>query len=258
MTRYCSVRWCMFLGTLLMGGVMTTSAQELDRDGNVVVKRGGSDEAVTVELYSEEKPLGGDSPILAKEGTVSYNCSIKRLSGKGESLALQGDTKNWDVYSLYFPITLHETPSTRYYEKLIFHVSLNVPSATALLLFPKEVESREEIEKTFGLSPEVKVKDLALTLGSYTVKEKYTRFRSKIRAMGVGQNSFYWTYLAFGDGRIEPGDKEVLAIVQVPRGTKKLSGEIYYEAVMAKELFSKFWPTKVYSDRKPFNWLLGR
>lgn len=236
-------------------------AEELILDEEPIVATGLNQQAKTLDLFSEDRPLGpNDSPILAKEGKITYQeWYIKYLSPSEETpLAwpIDADRKKWDLYFIRFPFTLNATPKNRYYKKVIFHISLNDKSATAFDLYPKDIKTKEEVEKAVGIAPEGKFKDIELKLGSYNTTVKFTRLRPEITAFGEGQHSFYWIYSGLENDGVSPGTKHALIILKVPHGKQQVGGEIYYEAVMSKEWLGEWRSTEANTARDPFVWKL--
>jgi len=261
--KFYSTCWFLqlFISSIIFGGVQMSFAEELILDEEPIVATGLNQQAKTLDLFSEDRPLGpNDSPILAKEGKITYQeWYIKYLSPSEETpLAwpIDADRKKWDLYFIRFPFTLNATPKNRYYKKVIFHISLNDKSATAFDLYPKDIKTKEEVEKAVGIAPEGKFKDIELKLGSYNTTVKFTRLRPEITAFGEGQHSFYWIYSGLENDGVSPGTKHALIILKVPHGKQQVGGEIYYEAVMFKEWLGEWRSTEANTARDPFVWKL--
>ena len=238
-----------------------SSVKELILDEEPIVA-GLNQQTKILDLFSEDRPLGpNDSPILAKEGKITYQeWYIKYLHPSEETpldWPIDVDRKKWDLYFIRFPFTLNAMPKNRYYKMVTFHISLNDKSTTAFDLYPKDIKIKEEVEKAIGITPEGKFKDVGLKLGSYNTIVKFTRLRPEITAFGEGEHSFYWIYSSLENDGVLPGTKHALIILKVPHGTQQVRGEIYYEAVMSKEWFGGWRPTEANTAKEEFVWNLG-
>lgn len=258
-----SIGWFLhaFILTLIFGSVQMSFAEELILDEEPIVSTSSNQQIKTLDLYSEDRPLGpNDSPILAKEGTISYqDFYVKYLNPKAETpLAwpMDSDRKKWDLYFIRFPFTINPTPKNRYYKKVTFYIALNEKSVTAFDLYPKDIQTKEEVEKAIGIAPEGKFKDIELKMGSYSETVKFTRLRPEISAFGEGESSFYWIYSGLASDGVAPGTKHALIVLKVPHGKQQVAGEIYYEAVMSKEWLGEWRPTEAKTAKEPFVWKL--
>lgn len=216
----------------------------------------------SIELYSEEQPLGERSlpSVPIKEGTITYMDGIIQYLSPGKQSHLQWSLNNdkgkWDMYFIRFPFTLHATPENRYYKEVVFYISISDKSVTAYDLFPKDITSKEEVNKSVVIAPEGKFKDVELSLGSYNTTVKFTRLQPEISAFGVGENKFYWRYSSLGGSGVLPGSKHALIILKVPHGVRQVNGEIYFKAVMAKQFLGIPHSPVAHSDKQPFTWKL--
>lgn len=238
------------------------SAEEIILDEAPIVASDSDGTVKTLDLFSEDRPLSGvnTSPVLLKEGKITYkDYYINYLDPDAETpLAwpLATDREQWDLYFIRFPFTINPTPKNRYYQKVTFHVSLKDESATAFDLYPKDIKTKEEIEKAIGIAPEGKFKDVGLKVGSYSTTVKFTRLRPEISAFGEGEHAFFWIYSGTGSGGVSPGTKHALIILKVPHGKRQVAGEIYYETIMLKDWLGKWLPVEANSAKASFVWKL--
>lgn len=245
-----------FLAVILMlGSVQMTNATQLVLDETPLDQ--GQEGNITLDVYSEEAALGPEiSPILLKEGKITYPSPkewyIENISGKQTASPVKVDRNKWDLYFISIPFTIHATPANRYYKKVTFHMALDDESVTALDLYPKDINFKEEMEKVMGFSPEGKFKGVDLKLGSYTTTVKFTRLRPAISAFGEGESSFYWIYSSFQGEGVVPGTKHALIILKVPHSKREVRGELYYETVMEKERLGKWLPNEAKTAKAPF------
>lgn len=246
----------------LLGETQMCSAVEIILDEAPIVASDSNGKVNTLDLFSEDRSLGGvnTSPVLLKEGKITYGeYHINYLDPDAETplvWPLATDREKWDLYFIRFPFTLNPTPRNRHYKEVTFHVSLKDESATAFDLYPKDVKAREEVEKTVGIAPEGKFKDVGLKLGDYSSTVKFTRLRPEIAAFGEGEHAFYWIYSGTNTGGVSPGTKHALIILKVPHGMRKVAGEIFYEAIMLKDWLGEWLPVEANSAKAPFVWEL--
>lgn len=241
------------------------SAEELILSDEPGASANVNQQEQVIELYSKELPLKGGnaaSPVLIYEGKITYqdrDWDITYLAPHKKTplvRPLDNNRDKWDMYFIRFPFTLHPTPENRYYKKVVFYVSISDKSVTAYDLFPQEITSKEEVEKSVVIAPEGKFKGVELSLGSYNTTVKSTRLRSDISVFGVSENKFYWRYSSSESNGVLPGVKYALIILKVPHGMRRVNGEIYYEAVMAKQWLGNWRSTDAQSEKRSFAWKL--
>lgn len=218
--------------------------------------------AVTFDLYSEEQPLGGsDSPMKVKEGTIELGrpqIQFLPVSKKSaDTNTIVPDRKNWDLYRIIQPFSLHMLPSGRYYQSLMFSLNLANSDTTALDLFPRQV-IKEEVNITITLGPNFKFKEVEVKAGELLYQVTFERLRPQITVTGIGRHQFYWTYTSQDSIGIIPESKYALIILQVPRHTHAVSGQVYYKADIVKPWLNIFKTTEAKSDYIPVHWELPR
>lgn len=147
------------------------------------------------------------------------------------------DQSKWDLYLIIFPFTLHQPPQNSYYEEVTFFVELTTPNATAFDLFPRNITTAGEDKKTYALSPLGYVEEISGDLPQASKSLRFEKLQPVITSFGAGESIFYWTFTGFGSRKeVIPETKHVLAILQVPHGTKVVSGIIRFEIVLARKL----------------------
>jgi len=215
----------------------------------------------TFDLFSEEELLGTLPPKKVKEAKISLGKWHINFIPPSKSMSSEAimtpDRSKWDLYLIYIPFTLHEPPEGSNYQRIEFHVILASRDATALDLLPKHVTTKQEITKTYTLSPEVKFKEIEGGLGGISYQIRFESLRPILSSFGEGENDFYWVYTSQEGQQVFPGTKHALVVLEVPRATKSVQGTIYYQILMAKKWLG-IWKTKdATMDHDSINWNLN-
>jgi hypothetical protein len=215
---------------------------------------------VTLDLFSEEKPLGPELlPKKVKEAEVSigkwhifFLPPVKSIASKPTP-----DRSMWDLYFVCIPFTLHEPPGDAHYQRVKFEIELYNEDATAFSLLPKNVTSKEEVTKTYVLSPQFNFKGIGGKVGDISYQIRFERLQPIINAFGEGESRFYWIYTSPKGQEVFPGTKHALIILEVPRGIKSVDGIIYPEVAMAKKLLGIRRLKDTKADPYPITWNLS-
>jgi len=213
----------------------------------------------TIDLFSEEELLGRETPPKRiKEAEISLgkwhiyfihpeNCkTCEPIMGPDRSL--------WDLYYVHIPFTIHELPPDRWCQRFKLQINLSDIKATALDLIPKKVTVTEK--ETWQIAPQFNFMGIGLNgVMDYTIC--FENIKDVISAFGEGQPQFYWVYTAQKGHRISPGTRNVIILLEVPSGTKFVTGYIYYEADLTKNLFGLLPQRTAITDKYPMNWNLA-
>ncbi|HTK12132.1 MAG TPA: hypothetical protein VL485_33480 [Ktedonobacteraceae bacterium] len=226
--------------------------------------------AITLELYS----LEDDTTVRNKTETTSFQQKVQEgkitLNPSGiqlfalppqrptASFSFAPDRTKWDLYLVVIPFTLHRpTRTNAHYARVTFSITLNNQHVTALDLFPKDILSSVEGRK-FTLSRDGRfstTEDPTINIGSYL---DFDDLQPIIRAAGGGQNSFYWTFTGTDERKGVPFDstKNVLVVLQVPRDTSLVEGEINYRVDIKRPFFRVWKSENAKVDPYPIRWPL--
>lgn len=232
--------------------------------GEMILKDQPLDESqklMTIDLFSEEKSMGKAlTPIklLESQVTIGKEYIFFIPPQKAQSAAvITPDRAKRDLYLIRIPFTLHEPAESKYYQKVIFQIELDNRDAVAFDLLPKNVTSTEHVTKTYTISPQFKFKGVEGTIGGISSKISFESLHPVITAFGEGENLFYWVYSSQQNQPVSPGTKYAIIILDVPRGTKAVNGNIYYEAVISQKIFSDLLPKKAKTNHYPIKWNLN-
>lgn len=217
---------------------------------NILLKDKPSKDAETLfilDLYSEENILGEENfQKKVKEAEISVGKFHISFLSDGNSMfpaaIINPDRSKWDLYLLYIPYTIHEAPRGSYYEEVKFMIRLD-SCATAFDLLPKSVYMNENVEKEFSISPEWKFMECGTKIGEAKYKISFEKLRPIIKVFGMGESEFYWIYKNPRNQEDFSGQKHALIILEVPKNTKSINGNIFCEAVIEKQIFG-IWTHK--------------
>jgi len=220
-----------------------------------------TEKLMTVDLFSEEKIMGQEgSPIKLLESQVTIGkeyISFIPPQVSHSTVLITPDRTKRDLYLIRIPFTLHEPAENKYYQKFIFQIELYNRDTVAFDLIPKNVSSKENVIKTYTISPQLKFKGVEGTLGGIDNKISFESLYPIITAFGEGENRFYWIYTSQQDQPVHPGTKYAVIILDVPRGTKSVNGNIYCEAVISQKIFGKLLPRHARTSYYPIKWNLS-
>lgn len=210
----------------------------------------------TLDVFVSEKTLGVGARRVKKDSVpvripLMLRLDPSRLHGVSKLAYLA--SANSDFYLFYLPFDIDSSDVD--YREVKLLVSLDHPEARSWDLYPKDINTEQDVEKkeTFGLSA-----DLKFALGAsaeFGAAFHYKNLRPIISAYGEGSNVFRWEYRSQPSQSIVPGTRSVYAVLQVPSGLRYLAGKIEYEAILE----DKFWkllkdPASI--EYEPFKWRL--
>jgi nucleoside phosphorylase len=199
---------------------------------------------ITFEVSSDtrgierKKGLAGKITLNPDRCHVFFVPPVDGLSGQQ---VITPDRSKWDLYLVIIPYTLHKAPDHQYYEEMTFFVEMSHAEVTAFDLFPKTINTKIEEIKTYTLSPQIKFKEVEVSLGGMSRQFRFDVLRPSIIALGEGENTFYWVHKGFKEQKeVVPETKHALVVLQVPRGTQSVEANISYEVVTARR-FLEVW-----------------
>ncbi len=223
----------------------------------------------TLDLYSEEVPMGPDlPPKKLAEAEVSigknyiYSLSKAEVSRSSEPTIHQDSNPEWEYYLVYIPFTLHPPPGNKYYQDLSFLIELSNKDATAFDLLPISVTVEEDVKTTYLLSSNFKfqgMKDKAAAEGKADLgyEVQFKNIKPIITAFGQGENKFYWVYESQKGHKVFPGTRHVFIVLEVPHDIEEISGIIYYEGTMQYKWLKEWRSKETKSDYYPIEFDLS-
>ncbi len=165
----------------------------------------------------------------------------------------------YDLYLAILPFNLHPAPGNKYYTQVMLWIELANKQHTAFDLCPKNISAKVEVTKTYSVSPQIKFQEVEVGLGQKGSELHFDMLRPTITATGEGENVFYWTYKGFeGQKEVVAETKQVLFIVQVPRGTQTLAGDISYQVTMAQKSGLRWVSKECEVTPYSFSWKLDQ
>jgi len=216
-------------------------------------------ELKTLELYSEEHALGSGNVQRVMEGKITIGKPmIKHIPWKQPA---QGPMK-WDYYSVDTPFTLHRLDGERYYELVVFQITLKEPASIANDLFPTDIITvQTKVKKTITVSSDFKFSFKAIEADLGGKKEEdsleYILLTPLVTPFGKGENQFYWEHKEFKEQHVFPGVKQAAIILQVPHGLKHISVELEYRADVVETLFGMMTKRRSKTETLPVIWELS-
>ena len=209
---------------------------------------------VTLSVLSQENVVKGtgtrgvhDLPQrMVLEGQITLDPRgriffIPPLKSTVSEPLLIPDRKKWDLYLVYLPFTLHPAQGKAYYEELTFFIDVATPDVVAYDLFPDGIIGEVEETKTYTLSPQVTFKEVGISLGQVSKQIQFKGLHPIITAFGRNEQKFYWIHQRFKEQKaVIPESKHAAVILQAPRGTSQVEGEIYYSIKIVKEMVGGF------------------
>lgn len=141
--------------------------------------------------------------------------------------------KKYDIYLLLFQLTFHplKEHGPPAVEADIIEANINIAlqkGAYSLVLHPKSEVIKESLETTLTIQPKVEYKGVSLEILKYELPIRFTTKKRVITSFGEGGSNFYWQFKCRNEDEFV-GDYQLLAVVAVPRGVKKLPTQINIE-----------------------------
>lgn len=195
------------------------------------------------ELYVEEQVLGKATSRFVKEGGVrfsgvkSYVITVANL----ESMAIQQrGLSEVQLELLKFWFMIDPLPPSRSYTSVSIRITLQ-PPAPALLLEPDLETTEADLEKTFTseFAPEIaRMLQVHLTRRvGHTIRR--TEKLPVATAINHGAEGFGWTFQSQDGAPLFPREVITMAMIELPRGTRELSGLFDTEALISRRVLAK-------------------
>lgn len=215
--------------------------------------------AATLDLYREEKTLGAGStrvneaPVTLGIQHVYAPPGVARITAA--AVPAVTPTRS-DYYLVTIPFTLHPLSRNRGYEQLKLEVQLTTRMAIAFKLLPDNVQTKQDIKRAYDLSAALKAKGAEIKGGgSYSVA--FQNIQPLITSFGLDEPNFYWIFKAQKGHPLRLGSRTMLVLLEVPHGTRSVTGSLHYEADI-DSLLSWIGLQTVKTDVYPIFWNLKR
>lgn len=205
----------------------------------------GSDaaELARQELFVEEQMLGKATSRFVKEGGVHFSGvrSYAITAANLEAMAVQQrGLAEVQLELLKFWFMIDPLPPGRSYTSVSVRITLR-PPAPAFLLEPNLETADSDLEQTstteFG--PEI-ARPLRMHLTQtrgHTIRR--TEKLPVTTAIDHGTEGFGWTFQAQDGAPLFPHQVITTALVELPRGTRRLSGSFDTEALITRRVLGK-------------------
>jgi hypothetical protein len=247
--------------TMLVGIIFAFGANGMAQTPVLVLQSTmESDGAVkTIDLYSEEPSLGSGGMQRIVEGRVSTgNPRVKYLAS---SLPEKGKIK-WDYYGIDIPFTLHRLDGERYYEVVLFRVTLKDMRSIAYDIFPSDsIKSTTKVKKNVSFTADMKFNLKAMeanTGANIADSSEYIVLTPVLTPFGKGENQFYWEHKGFNGQPVTPGVKQAAVVLRVPHGLRQINANLEYRADIVETLFGVMTVRKSKADAFPVTLKLAR
>jgi len=200
----------------------------------------GSEGLAYQVLYVEEPVLGQATSRFVGEGGVRFN-SVEDYEVTPEDLepfaVKRRGLANVQVELLKFRFTIDRLPSGRSYTSVTVRITLD-PLPTVLTLAPGQETTKTELEKTSGSEFTL---DAAHLIQMHLAKTRGKTVRRTeqypvITALDLREAGFGWTFEARDGAPLFPRTVITHALIEAPRGTKKLTGKFDSEALTSRRV----------------------
>jgi hypothetical protein len=190
---------------------------------------GTADLLKTVNITSTEKTLGDGDGFKIVDGKVSLLKPLVYKLTKPKETPIGQNSKQSRFYLVQFRFTLHPPETKRRYEKMTLKVKLSNPNVTTLKLIPTSVTTEADVNQSFDIGFSIGVPQSSIGANAkQTVAFK--KLLPTVIAYSHSDSEFYWEYSkAPGADTVEPGEKIVAAVIQLPDSAQPLSATINWE-----------------------------
>jgi hypothetical protein len=210
------------------------------------------------ELYVEEQVLGEATSRFVKEGGVRF-CGVKSYVITADNLepmaVQQRGLSMVQLELLKFWFMIDPLPPSRNYISVSVRIALQPPSP-AFLLEPKMETTHTDLEKTSSAEFAAEVAHLLQVhlVGVQGRTVRRTEELPLVTAINHGAEGFGWTFQAQEDAPLFPREVVTIALVELPRGTRELSGLFDTEALISRRVLAKLIerPTAPINAATPF------
>jgi hypothetical protein len=191
-------------------------------------------------LYVEEAVLGQAPSRFVGEGGVRFN-SLQDYEVTPENLGAFAVKRRGlaevQVELLKFRFTIDRLPPSRSYTSVTVRITLD-PLPTALMFVPDQETAKTEAEITSGsefMLDAARLIQMHLT-ETHGKTVRRTEQYPVVTALDLREKGFGWTFEARDGAPLFPRTVTAQALVEVPRGTKKLDGKFDSEALISRRL----------------------
>jgi hypothetical protein len=191
-------------------------------------------------LYVEEAVLGQAPSRFVGEGGVRFN-SLQDYEVTPENLGAfavkRRGLADVQVELLKFRFTIDRLPPSRSYTSVTVRITLD-PLPTALMFVPDQETAKTEAEITSGsefMLDAARLIQMHLT-ETHGKTVRRTEQYPVVTALDLREKGFGWTFEARDGAPLFPRTVTAQALVEVPRGTKKLDGKFDSEALISRRL----------------------
>jgi hypothetical protein len=191
-------------------------------------------------LYVEEAVLGQAPSRFVGEGGVRFN-SVQDYEVTPENLGAfavkRRGLADVQVELLKFRFTIDRLPPSRSYTSVTVRITLD-PLPTALMFVPDQETAKTEAEITSGsefMLDAARLIQMHLT-ETHGKTVRRTEQYPVVTALDLREKGFGWTFEARDGAPLFPRTVTAQALVEVPRGTKKLDGKFDSEALISRRL----------------------
>jgi hypothetical protein len=188
------------------------------------------------ELYVEEQVLGQATSRFVGEGGVHLN-SVQDYQLTAENLhPMAGQRRGLDgiqLELLKFRFTIDLLPPSRSYTSVSVRITLQ-PPATVLMLQPRMDTAQTDQESTSGSGFALEAARLVQVHLGEVIRR--TEQLPVMTALDLGPKGFGWTFEARDGVPVFPQTVMTHAMIEVPRGTTKLTGLFDAEALISRRV----------------------
>ena len=203
----------------------------------------GGGELAYSELFVEEQVLGQVTSRFVKEGGVRF-CGVRSYvitAAHLDAMAVQWrGLPDVQLELLKFTFMIDLLPPSRQYTSVSVRITLR-PPAPALLLEPSLETAVTDLEKTFSVEFAAEIARLLQVhlAGSGGQTLRRTERFPVATAVNYGADGFGWTFQPQDGAPLFAHEVITMAMVELPRGTRELSGLFDTEALITRRVLAK-------------------
>lgn len=198
------------------------------------------------EFYTEGR--GKTTPRLLRAGGVTYVRSTNLTLTREDLPPLtrrRADLEQLRIELIKFEFTFRELPENRRYKEIRVLITL-APHVPVMFLRPRAKSADSESVRTFSsqFAPTLaKLLQLEVSLAK-TGSVSRTEQRPVVSCLPLGPEGFQWIYQAQEGAPLLPGDRQTIAVLELPADAKRIQGTFDAEAIVSRELLGKPVATK--------------
>ncbi len=161
----------------------------------------------------------------------------------------------WDFYSVYIPYSLEGLDGGRYYELVIFQVTLKDQRSIAYDIFPSDpIKATTKVRKSLSFTADMKFNFKAVEVGAGAATQdtnEYVVLIPLLTPFGKGESQFSWEHRSFKGQYVAPGIKHAAIVLQAPHGLRQIEADLEYRADIYDPLFNFIPYRKIKTDLFP-------